>query len=233
MLGAKAGAASRHLKRSGALLLLAAAAGCSPLTATIGYQDLSDAATDAPTPDGGEASDAGEAPGPETDASPPSLPDGGPRDSSLPAQPDAANDIPCWHLPDVVNARKEAGVERVDEGEIYGATDKELRCDGGTSTDPVPVTYQRIDGAPIMKANRPYALISPVGPTAFLINFFPGRACMQGPIPNLLNSSQFGRSCGDFTFGQDTQALRFILAAQTPLPTGLTLCESSCSAAPP
>lgn len=212
-----------------AVLAWAWVAACSPLTATIGYEDQVEREAAV------EPADAS-GPGPGLDASTPSLADASSIPDATPSEaPDARSSVRCWHLPDVVNARNEAGIERVDEGEVFGATDKTLGClEGGVPVgDPVPITYERRDGMPLFVASRSYSLTAPIGPLAFAINAFAAARCQQTPLPFFVSSSSLGPLCSDMADGVGAQALRLLLSNQTQLPHGIKLCEAKCAAVPP
>lgn len=209
-------------------------AACSPLTATIGYDEPADGAL-APELDAAPGLDDSELPG--SDA-------GGPHDAALAPDEDARAAVRCWHLPDVVNPHNEAGIETVEEGDVYGATDKALACDAGMNVvtpapapgtprnDPVSVTYERGDGMPLMRGGYPYSLTIPS--TTFVgIAGFAGPRCEQAPLRAMLLTFNLTTGpCVDVNPLLDSQGLRLNLTEQTLLPMGSTLCDANCKDVP-
>ena len=176
----------------------------------------------------------------EMDATPALASDAGVMaDVSVPPIVDAtARPTTCWLLPDVVHARAEAGMERVEERDVFGATDKALGCaDASTSVDPLAVTYQRNTPQPLLLGGVTYALAAPATslPPVTVSSYVSAERCMQGafPSPLLLVPGVLLPFCQNLSSPSDAKALRILIPAATPFPSGLRLCDAPCPAPPP
>lgn len=219
--------------RIAGLVGLVLSVGCSPLVATIGFEDEVDSSVvslDAGELDAGAPQDASSA---RLDATLPS-------DATLaPAGNDAAvQTFRCWPLPDLVVAI-EAGVGRLEDDDVFGATDPALGCDGGMISGILPVTYGRNDIHPLIPAGQSYAL---AWPSAILsgvgaLNYYvTAERCEQTTsqlmIP--LTVLPLVRGCLDLPRStQDARALRMHMPVPTAFPGGLKLCDAPCSQVQP